>query len=155
MKDKHTTRMYNFYIQNAELIGYLYCAIPSIIWFIALLVTSPFREVYILRLFICLAIGAPISSYINRFGLSLWMAKNLSPKKAGILDGILIGSSLGIGMSILPSLTSFIYSNHIEQAKSFMIYSIIIAGVLGALIGSFLASVGRDYANSKGYFKKY
>lgn len=155
MKNKHTTRLYNLYIKNAELIGYLYCAIPVLIWFLTLLVTSPFRKVYILRLVLCLAIGAPIASHINRFGLSLWMAKNFSPKKASILDGILIGSSLGIGMAILPSLTSFIYSNHIEQAKSFVIYSWIIAGILGALVGGFLSAVGKDYANPKEYFSKY
>lgn len=154
MKNKQAIRLYNFYIRNAEAIGYFYCAIPACIWFITLLLNSPFRGVYVLRLAICLIIGAPIASYINRFGLSLWMAKALSPKKASIIDGVLIGASLGIGMAILPSLTSLIYSNHIEQAKSFIIYSWFIAGILGALIGGFLAAVGKDYANPKEYFSK-
>jgi hypothetical protein len=143
-----TKKGYNFYLKHAELIGAFYCAIPVLGWILWILFTSPFRQVYIFRLVLSLGIGCPIAAYLNRYGLKIWLMKNSSKTdSANILDGIIIGSSLGISIAILPSLTSLVYTNHLEQAKWFIIISWLIAGLVGAIVGGTLAHIGKNLKN--------
>jgi hypothetical protein len=139
-------KLCKFYVAKAELIGGLYCAIPTLLGFGIMFLVVPFREVYLLRLAIAVIIGAPVAAYLNRFGLSLWLIKHASPKgPATILDGILIGSSLGIAMAIIPSLTHLIASSNMDQAKTCIIVIWLSAGLLGAIMGGFVASLGIKY----------
>lgn len=134
----------NGYIKNARIIGFFYCFVPVIIWFSYILLTTEFREVYILRFFLSIFVGGFIASYLNEYGLKLWLIKYYSQDRAGILDGFIIGSCLGIGIAIFPSLTSLIYSNHIEQAKWFIIFSWLASWLIGGVIGSMLAKTAKN-----------
>ncbi len=134
----------DFYIRRARTIGVFYCAVPSLIWFAWALLSYEFRGVYAIRLAVALVAGGWIAANLNRFGLSLWLARHRSAEgPATILDGALVGAAVGIGSAVLPALTSLIRSNHPEQAKTLIIGAWLAALVLGAVIGAALASVGR------------
>ena len=133
-----------WYIQHAKLIGFFYCFIPVLIWFGYILATTEFREIYILRIILSVFVGGGIATYLNEYGLKLWLIKYYSKNKAGVLDGRIIGSSLGTGIAIFPSLTSLIYSHHIEQAKWFIILSWLISWLIGGIIGSSLAKISKE-----------
>ena len=110
-------RVCGFYIQHAGLIGAIYCAIPTIIWFITTLLFVPFREVYLLRLGLCLVLGCTIAAYLNRYGVEIWLCKHRSVNgPATVIDGILIGAAIGIGSALLPTLTVLISSSNLERA---------------------------------------
>jgi hypothetical protein len=49
------------------------------------------------------------------------------------------------GTALLPALTALISTNHPEMAKTFIIVSYIAAALIGGIIGSMFAAVGRTY----------
>ena len=71
-------RLCDYYIRHAGLFGAVYCGIPAVGWFLAVTATAPFREVYLLRLGLCLSFGCAIAAYLNRYGLELWLMKHRS-----------------------------------------------------------------------------
>ncbi len=139
-------RLCEFYIRHAGWIGAMFCAVPVMVWFAAMLLLIPFREVYLLRLGLCLVVGAPIGAYMNRYGVNAWLCKHRSPQGPGTLvDGMLIGAGIGVGSALLPVLTALIKSNHLEEAKTFIIASYLSVAMLGAVVGMVLAAIGRKY----------
>ncbi len=137
-------RLCDYYIRHAGLFGAVYCAIPSFGWFFEVTATVPFREVYLLRLGLCLSFGCAIAAYLNRYGLELWLMKHRSADgPATIRDGALIGAAIGIGSALLPTLTALIKSNHPEMAKSFILITYFAATGIGATMGTIIAAIGR------------
>ena len=139
-------KLCDLYIKQAGWVGVFHCAIPSFGWFIGMLLFVPFREVYLVRLVLCLAVGCPIGAYLNRYSVDLWLSRHRGESgPAGIIDGMLNGAAVGVGTALLPALTALISSNHLEMAKTFIIVSYIAAALLGGIIGSMVAAVGRKY----------
>ena len=139
-------KLCDLYIRRAGLVGVFHCALPSLGWFLSMLLFVPFREVYLVRLALCLAVGCPIGAYLNRYSVDLWLSKHNSDSgPARISDGTLNGAAVGIGTALLPALTSLISSNHLEMAKTFIIVSYIASAFVGAIIGTIFAAVGRKY----------
>jgi hypothetical protein len=139
-------KLCDLYVAKAELIGALYCIVPTLIGFAVVFYVAPFRQVYLYRLAIAILVGGPVAAYLNRFGLSLWMCKHASPKgPATVLDGALIGWFLGMGMAVVPAFTHFIGSNGMSETKTIVIAIWFIAGVIGAIIGGTLGLVGAKY----------
>ena len=139
------------YIKHAGWIGALHCAIPALGWFVGVLLFVPFREVYLVRLALCLAIGCPLGAYLNRYSVDMWLAKHRGESgPAGIIDGVLNGAAVGVGTALLPALTALIASNHPEMAKTFVIVVYVAAALLGAIIGSMVAAMGRKYLRTDG-----
>ena len=139
-------KLCDLYIKRAGLVGVFHCALPALCWFVSLLVFVPFREVYLVRLALCLVVGCPIGAYLNRYSVDMWLVKHHSGSgSARIFDGTLNGAAVGIGTALLPALTSLIGSNHLEMAKSFIIVSYIASAFVGGIIGTMVAAVGRKY----------
>jgi hypothetical protein len=137
----------DLYIKRAGLVGVFHCAFPAFGWFLSMLLFVPYRDVYLLRLALCLAVGCPIGVYLNRYSVDMWLLKHRSDKgPASISDGILNGAAVGIGTALLPALTSLIGTNHLEMAKTFIIVTYVAAALLGGIIGSMFAAVGRTYS---------
>lgn len=140
-------KLSDLYIRRAGLVGVFHCALPSLGWFVGMLLFVPFRQIYIVRLILCLAVGCPIGAYLNRYSVDMWLLKHHSGSgPAKILDGTLNGAAVGMGTALLPALTSLISTNHLEMAKTFIIVSYIASASLGGIIGTIFASVGRKYA---------
>lgn len=139
-------KLCDLYIKRAGLIGVFHCALPSFCWFMGMLLFVPFREIYLVRLVLCLAVGCPIGAYLNRYSVDMWLLKHHSDSgPARIVDGTLNGAAVGFGTALLPALTSLISTNHPEMAKTFIIVSYVAAALLGGSIGSVFAAVGRKY----------
>ena len=139
-------KLCDLYIRRAGLVGVFHCALPAFGWFAGMLLFVPFREVYLVRLALCLAVGCPIGAYLNRYSVDMWLTKHHSDAgPAKIIDGALNGAAVGIGTALLPALTSLISTNHPEMAKTFIIVSYVAAALLGAIIGTMFAAVGRKY----------
>jgi len=139
-------KLCDVYIKQAGLVGVLHCALPSIGWFVSMLLFVPYREVYLLRLALCLAIGCPIGAYINRYSVDIWLLKHhAGAGPAKIIDGTLNGAAVGIGTALLPALTALISTNHLAMAKTFIIVSYIASAFVGGIIGTMFATVGRKY----------
>ena len=139
-------KLCDLYIHRAGWVGVFHCAIPSLAWFIGILLFVPFREVYLVRLTLCLAIGCPIGAYLNRYSVDMWLAKHHGESgPAKIIDGTLNGAAVGIGTAFLPALTALINSNHLEMAKTFVIVSYVASAFVGGIIGTLFAAVGRRY----------
>ena len=139
-------KLCDLYIQHAGWVGVIHCALPSLVWFGGMLVFVPFRGVYLLRLGLCLAVGCPIGAYLNRYSVDMWLAKHRGDTgPASIIDGTLNGAAVGIGTAFLPALTSLISTNHPEMAKTFIIVAYIAAVLIGGVIGSMVAAIGRKY----------
>jgi hypothetical protein len=139
-------KLCDFYVAKAEFIGALYCVIPALLNFGIACCVLPFRQVYLLRLALAIIVGAPVAAYLNRFGLSLWLIKHSSPQgPATILDGILIGSALGMAMAIIPLLTHLISSSNMDRTKTIILVTWLSSGLAGAIIGGFVASIGKKY----------
>jgi hypothetical protein len=137
-------RLASFYLARAKLIGALYCAIPVLAWFLVSLLTIPYRQVYLLRLGLVLTVGCTVAALLHDYGVKLWVIKHRSAAgPAGVLDGMLIGMSTGLGINFLPPLVSLIASNHLEEAKSMIIIAWLAAGALGAIMGAVLGAVGK------------
>jgi len=140
-------KLSDLYIKRAGLVGVFHCALPSLGWFVGMVLFVPFREIYIVRLILCLAVGCPIGAYLNRYSVDMWVLKHHGGSgPAKILDGTLNGAAVGMGTALLPVLTSLISTNHLEMAKTFIIVSYIASALLGGIIGTIFASVGRKYA---------
>ena len=142
-----------FYIRNIWLFATFYCVVPISAWFIWILLTNPFREVYLLRIAISFIIGIPISIFFNKYGVELWLMKHKN-KKAGILDGVLIGGFVGAWTVMIPVFTSLIHTHDLEQAKTFIIIAWLISVAVGSIIGGFLANIGRKNLPKKEESKK-
>jgi len=147
-------KLCDLYIKRAGLVGVFHCAVPALGWFAGMLLFVPFREIYSVRLALCLAIGCPIGAYLNRYSVGIWLLKHLSASgPAKIIDGTLNGAAVGIGTALLPALTSLISTNHLEMAKTFIIVSYIASALLGGIIGTLFAAVGRNYIARSGVFR--
>ncbi len=134
------------YIRHAGVIGAIYCAIPSIAWFVVMIVFEPFRAVYVLRILLCLALGCAIAAFLNRRGLDMWLIKHRSPDgPATVTDGTLTGAAIGVGSALLPALSCLILTNHLEMAKTFIIVVYLCSALVGGIFGTFYAVVGRKY----------
>jgi hypothetical protein len=141
-------RLCDFYIRQAGWIGAVFCAVPTLVWFTAMLVLIPLREVYLLRLGLCLAVGSPIAAYLNRYGVNAWLCKHRSPSgPATVVDGVLVGAAIGIGSALLPVLSALIKSNHPEEAKTFVIASYLSVTLIGAVMGAVLALIAGKYVD--------
>jgi len=139
-------KLCDLYIRQAGLVGVFHCALPSLGWFLGMLLFVPLREVYIVRLALCLVVGCPIGVYLNRYSVDMWLLKHKSDSgPATIIDGTLNGAAVGIGTALLPALTSLISTNHLEMAKTFIIVSYIASAFVGGIIGTIFAAVGRKY----------
>ena len=139
-------KLCDLYIKRAGLVGIFHCAVPTIIWIMYIIFTVPFREVYLLRLGLCLLIGCPIGAYLNRYSVDMWIAKHQGPSgPAKIIDGTINGAAVGIGTALLPALTALISTHHPEMAKTFIIVVYNASALLGGIIGSVFSIVGRKY----------
>lgn len=139
-------KLCDLYVAKAGFIGALYCVVPTLIGFAIVFCVAPFRQVYLYRLAVAILVGAPVAAHLNRFGLSLWIIKHASPKgPATVLDGVLIGFFLGMGMAVIPAFTHFIASNGMSGTKTLVLAIWSIAGAVGAIIGGILGWVGRKY----------
>ena len=144
-------KLCDLYIKRAGWVGVFHCALPALCWFVSMLVFVPFREVYLVRLALCLVVGCPIGAYLNRYSVDMWLVKHHSGSgSARIFDGTLNGAAVGIGTALLPALTSLIGSNHLEMAKTFIIVCYIASALVGGIIGSMVAAVGRKYIRVEG-----
>jgi len=141
-------RLCNVYIRNPCLIGALYGGVPTLLCFGCMFVMLPFREVYVLRLVIALVLAVVAGAGLNRYGLSLWLLKHRSSEgPAGPSDGAFIGGAIGAGTQLLAPLTSFIGTNHPEEAKTFIICAFLAGTVGGMLIGVLLGAIGRKHVD--------
>ena len=141
-------RLCDLYIKRAGLIGVIYCAVPNLVWFMLAFICIPFREVYLLRLFISLAVGCTIAAYLNRYGVEAWLCKHRSDKgPATILDGILIGAGIGIGSALLPTLSVLISSSNLERAKTIIIVTYLLVTLIGGIFGSVIAKIAQKYVD--------
>ena len=139
-------KIVDFYLSHPKLIGALFCAVPSLAWFAVSLHSHAFREVYLLRLFLCLAVGCPVGAYLNKYFLELWLLKHRSALGPGKLsDGLLNGGAIGLCIALLPALTPFIASSDLESAKTFVIAVYLGSAALGALVGGIVTVAGRGY----------
>ena len=144
MSEKGLVRASAFYIRHVGKIGALYCIVPAVAWFVIMMAKVPFRNVYALRLGISVVVGGLIAAAVNRFAVTLWLARHRSPQgPGGLLGDAIIGAGSGIGSCFLAPLTSFIASNHMEEAKTLVISAWIVAAVIGAFIGAILGGIGR------------
>ncbi len=138
----------DFYLRRAGFIGCLYGVVPVLVWFTVMFTTIPFREVYVLRLVLSLAIAGASGAYLNRYGLRFWLIKHnsrLGP--ATVLDGMLIGAAIGLGTSLFAPLTALISSHHLEEAKSFIIICWLLAAAIGFAWGGIVTSIGVKHIN--------
>lgn len=139
-------KLCDFYIKRAGLIGVIYCAAPNLIWFIMAFICIPFREVYLLRLCLSLVVGCTIAAYLNRCGVEIWLCKHRSTNgPATVLDGVLIGSAIGIGSALLPTLTILISSSNFERAKTIIIVTYLLVTLVGGVFGLILARIAQKY----------
>jgi len=139
----------DLYIKRAGWVGIFHCAVPTIAWITYIFFTVPFRDVYLLRLGLCLVIGCPIGAFLNRHSVDMWLAKHQGEKgPATILDGTINGAAVGIGTALLPALTSLISTHHLEMAKTFIIVVYVASAAVGAIIGSMVSAIGRKYIHS-------
>ncbi|MFA6291554.1 MAG: hypothetical protein WC637_07215 [Victivallales bacterium] len=134
------------YLRKAGLIGALYGIIPVILWFSVMFILIPFREVYLLRFALSLVIAGASGAYFNRYGLTLWLTKHNSKLgPATVVDGMIIGASIGFGTALITPLTSLIASHHVEEAKWFIIFSWLLAVSIGFLWGGLVTAIGGKY----------
>jgi hypothetical protein len=139
-------RLADWYVRRAGLIGFLYCVVPVLLWFGAVFLFVPFRSVYVLRLALSIAVGGPVGAIVNRIAVSIWVAKHRSDRGPGtFVDGLFVGGATGIGVTLLPPLTSLIATNHMAEAKTFIIIAWLVAVLNGAVIGGILSLIGRKH----------
>ena len=138
------------YIRHARLVGALYSIVPTLAGFMILFALSPFREVYLLRLTLALVLGGLLSGYLHAWAIGLFLAKHRSPEgPATVLDGTLLGAGIGLGSALIPPVTAFIQSNHIEHAKGLVIAQWSVGLLFGAIVGTLLAiAMIRDLARN-------
>jgi len=131
------------YLRHPRLIGSLYCILPTCAFFIGDLAMLEFRPVYLLRLAISVVLGGWLSGWLNEFGLKLVLIKHRSKEgPATVLDGAVVGASVGIGCALIPAASLLISSSHLEYAKWAVIGLWFEGLVSGGMVGAILASVG-------------
>ena len=139
-------RLCDLYIRRAGLVGALYSAVPTAVWFTGMFTMVPFRQVYVLRAVLSLVVGCSVGAFLNRFGASLWLIKHRSKEgPATVLDGMLVGAAIGVGIALLPTLTALIQTNHPGQARDFIIISWLASTAIGACFGGTLSVIGRKH----------
>lgn len=144
-------KMCDLYVNRAGLVGIFHCAVFAIVWFVYVAATVPFRDVYLLRLGLCLFIGCPVGAFLNRYSVDMWLTKHRGDSgPAGIIDGAINGAAVGIGTALLPALSALISTNHPEMAKTFIIVVYVATAVLGGIIGTVFAAIGRKHINRDG-----
>jgi hypothetical protein len=137
-------RLSDGYLRHLRAIGALYCIVPVAIWFVGLVALLPFRGVYLLRLALAIAVGGYLAARANEYGVTLWLTKHRSSAgPATVVDGLLIGAAVGMACGLVPPLTNLIASNHQSEATLAIIICWLVSMLLGAVIGGWLASVGR------------
>jgi hypothetical protein len=139
-------KLCDLYVARAGLIGALYCIVPTLIGYAVLFSVHTFREAYLYRLAIAILAGGPAAAYLNRFGLSLWLIKHASPRgPATTLDGVLIGTFLGMGMTVIPAFVHCLASSDLNQTKTVIISIWLFGAIAGAILGGIIGSVGGKY----------
>jgi hypothetical protein len=136
------------YIRHTRLAGVLYSIVPWVAGFVGMFCTLPFREVYVLRLGLVVVVGGGVAAWLHEYGVKLWLIKHRSTEgPATLVDGAMIGAAVGVGIQVIPSLTSLIGTNHPDEAKNIIIGLWVGGLLIGALIGSLLASVLGRYVS--------
>jgi len=139
-------RLCDGYIRNAKLIGTLYCIVPTLLWFGTMMATVPFREIYLLRLALAIVVGGYVAANANAYGVKLWLIKHQSKEgPATALDGAIVGGCVGMAIMLLPPLTSLIATNHLEQAKWFIIGVWLVGIFNGVWIGAVAGGIGQKH----------
>jgi hypothetical protein len=139
-------RLCESYIRRAGLIGALYGIVPTLLWFLGMFIAVPFRSVYLLRMGLSLVLAGVAGAYLNRLGVRLWLLKHRSTEgPASVLEGTIVGAWIGVGIALLPPLTHFIATHHLEDVKTATICAYLVAAVLGGIIGCILASIARKH----------
>ncbi|PKK91860.1 MAG: hypothetical protein CVV64_00075 [Candidatus Wallbacteria bacterium HGW-Wallbacteria-1] len=139
MNREVSDRICRFYIDNARLIGFFYCVLPSLIAYGYGFVSVPFRQIYLVRLALTVILGGSIGAIANRMGVELWICKYRSELSATVLDGMIIGGVAGSATAMVPAISLLIDSNHIEDAKWLVILSWPLFFLVGAIIGGVIA----------------
>ncbi len=138
------------YVRRAWLWGICLYLVPTLLIFAYMLSSDPWRDVYGLRLALALLVGSPIAGILHHRGIALWSAKHRSDRGPGtVLDGMWIGGAAGFYMSLAPPLFSLIGTNHLEEAKWFIIAMYLIMTAAGAVLGGIIAAVGGKYLPRK------
>jgi hypothetical protein len=139
-------RLCDFYIRRAGWIGVAYCAVPALAWFLFAVLFVPFRTVYLLRLGLSLLVGCAAGAYLNRYGVDIWLCKHRGADgPATVMDGALVGASIGIGTALLPTLSILISSSNMETAKTTIVITYLAAAFVGAVFGAVLARIAQEY----------
>ncbi len=139
-------RLAEFYVRHAGLIGFGYCAVPVLIWYVIQTFAIPFRDVYAVRFGISIIAGGTLAAMANRFGVSMWVAKHRSALgPATVLDGAFLGVTTGMAATIVPPFCALIASHHLEEAKTLIVSCWVAGIVLGAVVGACLAAAGRKH----------
>jgi len=139
-------KLCEFYVGHAKVMGFLYCAVPTVAWFGFMMTQVAFRPVYLGRLALAVVVGGLLAAWFNDYGLRLWLLRHRSAAgPAGSLDGFLIGAAIGLGICVLPPLTALIGTHHPEQAKTFIIVCYLAGAAIGGLNGAVLGAVGRQH----------
>lgn len=134
------------YIRHTTLIGALYSIVPVVIWFGAMIVMVPFRDVYVLRFALSILLGSYVAAKANTYGVRMWLIKHHSPiGPATMWDGAIIGACVGMTVTLLPPLTSLIATNHPEQAKWFIIGAWLVSIMSGIFIGAAAGRMGKKH----------
>jgi hypothetical protein len=146
MSGEGTRKLCDLYVRHARLIGALYCIVPTVGGYaIFLALVDPIRPVYWWRLGVSLILGGFFSAIINKYSVSLWLAKHRSPDgPATAMDGVFLGTAVGLGNAFIPSLTCLIKTNHPQQALTFIVCSWVVGIIIGAVVGGLLATMARD-----------
>ena len=142
-------RLAELYIGRAKLFGALYCIVPSVAWFVGMLCVVPFRGVYVVRLGLSIVIGGCVAAWLHEYGVKMWLIKHRSAEgPATVADGALIGAGVGFSIQVFPALTGFIGTQHPEQTKAVIIGVWLISIVIGACIGSVVATAWGKYVST-------
>ena len=147
-------RLAALYIRRAALFGVLWCIVPTLVaWTVMLTAFIAFRPVYVLRFVVTALVGGALGALANSRGVSLWLSKQRSPEgPATVLDGAMIGASVGWITGLVGPLASFIGTEHFEDAKTIVIVGWLAAAVMGTISGALLASLWRrEFAGDRAH----
>ncbi len=139
-------RMCDWYIAHAGLVGALYSIVPTALWFAGTFLTMDFRGVYMLRLALSLAAGGVCGALASRYAVGLWLARHRSPAgPASVAEAAFLGGAVGAACALFPPLTALIQSNHLEEARTFIIAAWPCGVLAGIVWGAVLGAIGRTH----------